>query len=83
MPQYMLLIYVRPERPRLRPSRHRPRCPKWFAYRRGAAEAGAMLGRRRAPADDAPRRRCASATASTLVTDGPFAETKESSAATT
>ena len=76
MPQYMLLIYTPAEAARRRRSCE-AEMPKWFEYTRGAAAR---------PASWSPATRCSpSSTATTvrvrdgetLITDGPFAETKE------
>jgi len=74
MPEYMLLIYNEPEG--LSPAEAQAEMPKWMAYTEALRAAGALV------ADNALE---AAGTATTLrvrgggrmLTDGPFAETKE------
>ena len=75
MPQYMLLIYSDPETAP-EPEQAQAEMPKWFAYSEELSKAGAMLG------GDALQPTSAATTVrerggQRLVTDGPFAETKE------
>ena len=75
MPQYMLLIYGDPsDTPP--PEEIEAEMPKWYAYGEALRAAGAMLG------GDALHPTAAATTVrerdgERLVTDGPFAETKE------
>ena len=75
MPQYMLLIYGDPaEGPS--PEEAQAEMPKWFAYGEQLTKAGAMLaGDALQPTDAATTVR--ERGGQRLVTDGPFAETKE------
>ena len=75
MPQYMLLIYADPAT-RPAPEEAQAEMPKWFAYGEELTKAGAMVG------GDALQPTSAATTVrerggERLVTDGPFAETKE------
>ena len=75
MPQYMLLIYSDPATAPA-PEQAQAEMPKWFAYGEELSKAGAMLG------GDALQPTSAATTVrerggQRLVTDGPFAETKE------
>ena len=75
--KYMLLLYADPGRRRPRRARpRRMRCGAWFARHRGDGEAGVMVaGDALQPADD--RDDAARARRRAVLTDGPFAETKE------
>ena len=75
MPQYMLLIYSDPATAPP-PEQAQAEMPKWFAYSEELSKAGAMLG------GDALQPTSSATTVrerdgQRLVTDGPFAETKE------
>lgn len=75
MPQYMLLIYD-DQSNAPSPEEMQAEMPKWFAYGEALSKAGAMV------AGDALRPATAATTVRErsgdgLVTDGPFAETKE------
>lgn len=75
MPQYMLLIYDDPTG-QPSPEQMQAEMPKWFAYGEELTKAGAMV------AGDALHPTTAATTVrqrsgERLVTDGPFAETKE------
>jgi hypothetical protein len=75
MPQYMLLIYSSNE---ARPSDEelQAEMPKWFEYTQALQESGAMVaGDALEPADTATTVRVRDG--ETLLSDGPFAETKE------
>jgi hypothetical protein len=73
--QYMLLIYADPATAPS-PEQAQAEMPKWFAYSEELSKAGAMVG------GDALQPTSAATTVrerggERLVTDGPFAETKE------
>ncbi|MFL5827270.1 MAG: YciI family protein [Thermoleophilaceae bacterium] len=75
MPQYMLLIYT-PAEERLSPDAAQAEMPKWGAYTQALQDAGVMS------AGDALHDTDAATTVrvrdgETVVSDGPFAETKE------
>ena len=75
MPQYMLLIYADPTQAPP-PEEMQAELPKWFAYGEQMTSAGVMVG------GDALHPTSAATTlrvreGDRLVTDGPFAETKE------
>jgi hypothetical protein len=75
MPQYMLLIYG-PTQDDRSPEELEAEMPKWFAYTQALQDAGVMV------AGDALQGTEAATTVrvrdgETLITDGPFAETKE------
>jgi hypothetical protein len=75
MPQYMLLIYSSDE---ARPSDEelQAEMPKWFEYTQALQESGVMVaGDALEPADTATTVRVRDG--ETLLSDGPFAETKE------
>ena len=71
MPQYMLLIYS----PTRTPEQPEAESPQWFAYTQELNESGAMV------AGDALQPETATTVrvrdGETVITDGPFAETKE------
>jgi hypothetical protein len=75
MPQYMLLIYS-PAEGGPSPDELAAETPKWMAYTESLRESGAMI------AGDALQRTDTATTVrvrdgETIVTDGPFADTKE------
>ena len=75
MPQYMLLIYGPADRD-LSPEELQAEMPKWFAYTQELRDAGVMVaGDALQSADTATTVRVRGG--ETLLTDGPFAETKE------
>jgi hypothetical protein len=75
MPQYMLLIYSPTDTSRT-PEELEAEMPKWFAYTQELQESGAMVaGDALEPADTATTVRVRDG--ETVITDGPFAETKE------
>jgi hypothetical protein len=75
MPQYMLLIYS-PTDARPTPEQMEEEMPRWFAYTQELQEAGAMVaGDALHPAQTATTVRVRDG--ETLISDGPFAETKE------
>ena len=75
MPQYMLLIYGSPDS-RPSPEEMANEMPRWSAYTEALQEAGIMrAGDALHPADSATTVRVRDG--ETQVTDGPFAETKE------
>jgi hypothetical protein len=75
MPQYMLLIYGPSDR-KPTPEQMAAEMPRWTAYTEALQEAGIMLaGDALHPADSATTVRVRDG--ETQVTDGPFAETKE------
>lgn len=74
--KYMLLIYTPPEQPEGTPDEEAAAMQRWFDYTNEMAEAGVML------AGDALEGGGTATTVrirndETLLTDGPFAETKE------
>jgi len=76
MPQYMMLIYGSAEN-RQTPQEMQAELPKWFAYTQALQDAGVMV------AGDALQTIETATTVrvrdgETLITDGPFADTKES-----
>ena len=71
MPQYMLLIYAPTDRP---PSGER--LPRWQEYHDSLAADGALLGSGRLEGLHAATS-VRVQSSETLITDGPFAETKE------
>ncbi|MGH2840886.1 MAG: YciI family protein [Solirubrobacteraceae bacterium] len=75
MPQYLLLIYGDPaDAPP--PEEQEAQMAKWYEYTQALGESGAMLGGNALePADTATTVRVRDD--ETLITDGPFAETKE------
>ena len=76
MPQYMLLIYS-PTDGGPTPEQAQAEMPKWFEYTQALQESGAMVaGDALEPADTATTVRVREG--ETLLSDGPFAETKES-----
>ncbi|MEA2220623.1 MAG: hypothetical protein QOJ35_3249 [Solirubrobacteraceae bacterium] len=75
MPQYMLLIYSPTDSART-PEELEAEMPKWFSYTQELQESGAMVaGDALEPADTATTVRVRDG--ETVITDGPFAETKE------
>ncbi len=75
MPQYMLLIYGPSDRPPS-PEEMAAEMPRWNAYTEALQDAGIMrAGDALHPADSATTVRVRDG--ETQVTDGPFAETKE------
>jgi hypothetical protein len=75
MPQYILLINE-PTEGGLPPSEQEAQMQRWGEYSQSLAESGAMVGGDRLrPADTATTLRVREG--ETLLTDGPFAETKE------
>ncbi len=73
MPQYMLLIYSSGSPT---PEQMQAEMPKWFAYTQELQESGAMVaGDALQPVEAATTVRVRDG--ETVVTDGPFAETKE------
>ena len=75
MPQYMLLIYSPTDTPRPREELE-AEMPRWFSFTQELQESGAMVaGDALEPADTATTVRVRDG--ETVITDGPFAETKE------
>ncbi len=75
MPQYMLLIYSADDA-RPTPEQMQAEMPKWFEYTEALQQSGAMVaGDALEPVETATTVRVREG--ETLVTDGPFAETKE------
>ena len=75
MPQYMLLIYS-PTDMRPSPEEMAAEMPKWMSYTQELQESGAMkAGDALMPTDAATTVRVRDG--ETIITDGPFAETKE------
>lgn len=75
MPKYMLLIYS-PAGVQPTPEQMEAEMPKWFAYTQELQESGAMVaGDALEPVDAATTVRVRDG--ETLISDGPFAETKE------
>src|SRR5436309_3106838 len=75
MPQYMLLIYS-PTDVQPTPEQYAAEMPKWFAYTQELRESGALVAVvALEPLDSAPTVR--GRDGETVITDGPFAETKE------
>jgi hypothetical protein len=75
MPQYMLLIYS-PTDARPTPEQMEAEMPRWLAYTQELQEAGAMVaGDALHPAQTATTVRVRDG--ETVISDGPFAETKE------
>ena len=76
MPQYMLLIYS-PADSRPSDDELAAEMPRWFAFTSSLQESGAMVaGDALEPADTATTVRVRDG--ETVISDGPFAETKES-----
>jgi hypothetical protein len=77
MPQYMLLIYTPKEgEGALSPEEAAAESPKWFEYTQALQDAGIMVaGDALQPVDTATSVRIQDG--ETVVSDGPFAETKE------
>jgi hypothetical protein len=77
MPEYMLLIYTPKEgEGALSPEEAQAEHPKWFAYTQALQEAGVMVaGDALQPVETATSVRIQDG--ETVVSDGPFAETKE------
>lgn len=74
MPQYMLLIYSPAEG--LSPEEAQAEMPRWFEYTQAVQDAGVMVaGDALEPVDTATTVR--ERGGETVVTDGPFSETKE------
>lgn len=75
MPQYMLLIYT-PAEGGLSPEEREAEMPKWFQYTEELRSSGAMVaGDALQPIDVSTTVRVRDG--ETVVSDGPFAETKE------
>lgn len=75
MPQYMLLIYS-PTDSSPSPEQLEAEMPKWFAYTTELQQSGALVaGDALEPAETATTVRVRDG--ETLISDGPFAETKE------
>lgn len=75
MPQYMLLIY-QPTEGGPSPEELQAESPRWFAYTQQLQESGVMVaGDALQPLETATTVRVRDS--ETLLTDGPFAETKE------
>ena len=76
MAQYMLLIYAPEDDPRT-PEERAAEMPRWYEYTQALQDAGVMVaGDALQPIDAATTVRIRDG--ETVVTDGPFAETKES-----
>jgi hypothetical protein len=74
--KYMLLIYGPPDRAELSPEQAAAEMPRWFEFQSAVEEAGAFVAGD--PLEGLPTATTVRVRdGETLITDGPFAETKE------